>query len=112
MFSGFPCTVTTICRVCRDKDKVVVNYAELKHSADLAECFSEQQSPNLTLISEYGLYRILPNAICRELDEQDKVTLSGEEFMGGFSNRGIECSVDSRVQSLRFAAFVETWIWL
>ena len=51
--------VTTMCRVCRDKDKVVVNYAELKHSADLAECFSEQQSPNLTLISESGLYRIL-----------------------------------------------------
>ena len=50
--------VTTMCRVCRDKDKVVVNYAELKHSADLAECFSEQQSPNLTLISESGLYRI------------------------------------------------------
>ena len=38
--------VTTMCRLCRDKDKVVVNYAELKHSADLAECFSEQQSPN------------------------------------------------------------------
>ena len=51
--------VTTMCRVCRDKDKVVVNYAELNHSADLAECFSEQQSPNLTLISESGLYRIL-----------------------------------------------------
>ena len=51
--------VTTMCRVCRDKDKIVVNYAELKHSADLAECFSEQQSPNLTLISESGLYRIL-----------------------------------------------------
>ena len=50
--------VTTMCRVCRDKDKVVVNYAELKHSADLAECFSGQQSPNLTLISESGLYRI------------------------------------------------------
>ena len=51
--------VTTMCRLCRDKDKVVVNYAKLKHSADLAECFSEQQSPNLTLISESGLYRIL-----------------------------------------------------
>ena len=33
------------------------NYAELKHSADLAECFSEQQSPNLTLIS--ATFRIL-----------------------------------------------------
>ena len=38
--------VTKMCELCRDKDKVVVNYAELKHSADLAECFSEQQSPN------------------------------------------------------------------
>ena len=36
--------------------------------------------------------------ICRELDEQDKVTLSREEFMGGVSNRGIICSVDARVQ--------------
>ena len=51
--------VTTMCRLCRDKDKVVVNYAELKYSADFAEYFSEQQSPNLTLISESGLYRIL-----------------------------------------------------
>ena len=50
--------VTTMCRVCRDKDKVVVNYAELKYSDDFAEYFSGQQSPNLTLISEYGLYRI------------------------------------------------------
>ena len=37
--------------------------------------------------------------ICRELDEQDKVTLSREEFMGRDSNRGIICSVDARVQS-------------
>ena len=51
--------VTTMCRLCRDKDKVVVNYAELKHSDDFAEYFSGQQSPNLTLISESGLYRIL-----------------------------------------------------
>ena len=42
--------------------------------------------------------------ICRELDEQDKVTLSREEFMGGVSNRGIICSVDSRVQSLVFVS--------
>ena len=42
--------------------------------------------------------------ICRELDEQDKVTLSREEFKGGVSNRGIICSVDSRVQSLVFVS--------
>ena len=42
--------------------------------------------------------------ICRELDEQDKVTLSREEFMGGVSNRGIICSVDSRVRSLVFVS--------
>ena len=51
--------VSTMCRICRDKDKVVMNYAELKQSADLADCFFGQQSPNLTLISESGLYRIL-----------------------------------------------------
>ena len=105
MFSGFPCTVTTMCRVCRDKDLYVASARDFD-SADLAESGNSR----ITLISEYGLCRILPNAICRELDEQDKVTLSGEEFMGGFSNRGIECSVDSRVQSLRYAAFAETWI--
>lgn len=42
--------------------------------------------------------------ICRELDEQDKVTLSREEFAGGISNRGIICSVDARVQSLVFVS--------
>ena len=50
---------SAMCKLCRDKDKVVVNYAELKHSDDLSECFFGQQSPNLTLISESGLYRIL-----------------------------------------------------
>lgn len=51
--------VSKMCELCRDKDKVVVNFAELKHSNDLLECFHGQQSPNLTLISESGLYRIL-----------------------------------------------------
>ena len=51
--------VSTMCKLCRDGDKVVVNFAELKHSANIAECFTGQQSPNLTLISESGLYRIL-----------------------------------------------------
>ena len=51
--------VSTMCRMCREKDTLVVNFAELKHSAELAECFHGQQSPNLTLISESGLYRIL-----------------------------------------------------
>ena len=51
--------VSKMCELCRDKDKVVVNFAKLKHSNDLLECFHGQQSPNLTLISESGLYRIL-----------------------------------------------------
>lgn len=51
--------VSKMCDLCRDKDKIVLNYAELKQSNDLLECFSGQQSPNLTLISESGLYRIL-----------------------------------------------------
>ena len=51
--------VSAMCKLCRGKDKVVVNYAELKHSDDLSECFFGKQSPNLTLISESGLYRIL-----------------------------------------------------
>ena len=28
--------VTKMCELCRDKDKVVVNYDELKHSADFS----------------------------------------------------------------------------
>lgn len=51
--------VSKMCELCRDKDKVVVNFSELKQSNDLLECFHGQQSPNLTLISESGLYRIL-----------------------------------------------------
>ena len=42
--------------------------------------------------------------ICRELDEQDKVTLSREEFTGDVLNRGIIYSVDARVQSLVFVS--------
>ena len=60
--------VTTMCRVCRDRDMAVINGKE--YSADLAEYskgFSDKSSenpkkggnPNLTVISESGLYRIL-----------------------------------------------------
>ena len=53
--------VTTMCRVCRDKDKVVVNYAELKHSADFSRVLNEslitqqtfsKNTPNVVLISQ------------------------------------------------------------
>ena len=109
----------------RDKDKIVVDVEELKTN-DLLVLGNR----GLTCISESGLYRILAKCnlpkcepwfvakdackclelkddagtICRELDEQDKVTLSREEFMGRDSNRGIICSVDSRVQSLVFVS--------
>ena len=57
-----------MCKLCRDKDKAVINGKE--YSADLAEYskgFSDDSSeysesrgnPNLTVISESGLYRIL-----------------------------------------------------
>ena len=46
--------VTKMCRVCRDKDKVVADVEELKTN-DLAVLGNR----GLTLISESGLYRIL-----------------------------------------------------
>ena len=49
--------VTTMCRVCRDKDLAVINGKE--YSADLAEYSEGRGNPNITVISEYGLYRIL-----------------------------------------------------
>ena len=48
--------VTTMCRVCRDRDMAVINGKE--YSADLAEYSESRGNPNLTVISEYGLYRI------------------------------------------------------
>ena len=49
--------VTTMCRVCRDRDMAVTNGKE--YSADLAEDSESRGNPNLTVISESGLYRIL-----------------------------------------------------
>ena len=49
--------VTTMCRVCRDRDVAVINGKE--YSADLAEYSESRGNPNLTVISESGLYRIL-----------------------------------------------------
>ena len=49
--------VTTMCRVCRDKDVAVISGKE--YSADLAEYSEGRGNPNLTVISESGLYRIL-----------------------------------------------------
>ena len=51
--------VTKMCELCHDKDRIVENVAVLKQTNESLECFSGQQSPNLTLISESGLYRIL-----------------------------------------------------
>ena len=48
--------VTTMCRVCRDRDMAVINGKE--YSADLAEYSESRGNPNLTVISESGLYRI------------------------------------------------------
>ena len=49
--------VTTMCRVCRERDMAVINGKE--YSADLAEYSESRGNPNLTVISESGLYRIL-----------------------------------------------------
>ena len=49
--------VTTMCRVCRDRDMAVINGKE--YSADLAEYSEGRGNPNITVISESGLYRIL-----------------------------------------------------
>ena len=46
--------VSTMCRVCRDKDKVVVRPSDLT-SNDLLDVKNREY----TLISEAGLYRIL-----------------------------------------------------
>ena len=48
--------VTTMCRVCRDKDVAVISGKE--YSADLAEYSESRGNPNITVISESGLYRI------------------------------------------------------
>ena len=49
--------VTTMCRVCRDRDMAVINGKE--YSAKSAEYSESRGNPNLTVISESGLYRIL-----------------------------------------------------
>ena len=49
--------VTTMCRVCRDRDMAVINGKE--YSADLAEYSESRGNPNLTVISESGLYTLV-----------------------------------------------------
>ena len=48
--------VTTMCHVCRDRDMAVINGRE--YSNDLLEYSEGRGNPNLTVISESGLYRI------------------------------------------------------
>ena len=48
---------SAMCKLCRDKDKVVINGKE--YSDDLSEYSEGRGNPNITLISESGLYRIL-----------------------------------------------------
>ena len=48
---------SAMCKLCRDKDKAVINGKE--YSDDLSEYSESRGNPNLTVISESGLYRIL-----------------------------------------------------
>ena len=54
--------VTTMCRVCRDKDKVTITDSKeigvINESLITQQTFSKN-TPNVVLISESGLYRIL-----------------------------------------------------
>lgn len=52
-----PSSVNKMCSLCRDKDRIVVNGKE--YSESLSEYSENRGNPNLTLISESGLYRIL-----------------------------------------------------
>lgn len=52
-----PSSINKMCSLCRDKDRVVVNGKE--YSESLSEYSESRGNPNLTLISESGLYRIL-----------------------------------------------------
>lgn len=49
--------VSTMCRMCRDKDLAVISGKE--YSANLAEYSEGRGNPNVCVISESGLYRIL-----------------------------------------------------
>ena len=48
--------VSKMCDLCRDKDIAIVNGKE--YSNDLLEYSEGRGNPNITVISEYGLYRI------------------------------------------------------
>lgn len=96
---------SAMCKLCRDKDKVVVNYAELKHSDDLSECFFGKQSPNLTLISESGLYRIfakcnLPKCEPFENWFFDEVLLSIRKT-GGYGIRTVDDMINDPDTTIR-----------
>ena len=47
---------SAMCKLCRDKDKAVINGKE--YSDDLSEYSEGRGNPNITVISEQGLYRI------------------------------------------------------
>ena len=49
--------VSKMCELCRDKDIAIVNGKE--YSNDLLEYSEGRGNPNITVISESGLYRIL-----------------------------------------------------
>ena len=48
--------VSAMCKICRDKDKAVVKVSD--ESSETQQMFSKN-TPNITVISESGLYRIL-----------------------------------------------------
>ena len=51
-----PSDVSAMCKLCRDKDKAVVKVSD--ESSETQQMFSKN-TPNITVVSESGLYRIL-----------------------------------------------------
>lgn len=52
-----PSSINKMCGLCRDKDRAIINGKE--YSDDLSEYSEGRGNPNITVISESGLYRIL-----------------------------------------------------
>ena len=80
--------VTKMCELCRDKDIAIVNGKE--YSNDLLEYSESRGNPNLTVISESGLYRIL--AKCNlpkcepDVDEDEE-----QRIYDALKEKGVTC---------------------
>lgn len=88
--------VTKMCELCRDKDIAIINGKE--YSNDLLEYSEGRGNPNITVISEFGLYRIFAKCNLPKCEPFESWVF--DEVLPSIRKTGSYCVNQTQTQSM------------